>query len=767
MARNSIGSLLVSVGVDLTEFEKKMGQFQKDFGKLGEQVQDAGTQIGTAFGAVSLAIAGGLGLAVKKAADFEEGMSNIKAVSGATGAEMEKLKELALQMGADTKYSATEAAQGIEELVKAGVSMTDIVNGGLKGALSLATAGGLELAEAAEIASTALNAFRSDGLSVSSAADILAGAANASATSVGELKFGLSSVSAVASSVGMTFEDTTTALAVFAQNGLKGSDAGTSLKTMLMNLQPSTDKARALFEQLNLVTEDGASKFFTAEGNLKGLADISGILQESMKGLTDAQRMQAMETLFGSDAIRAANILFKEGTTGVTNMKTAMGKVTSEQVAADKMNNLKGSVEQLKGAFETLMISLGETLIPIIRKLADSLGGIVNWFNELSPQTKQFIVIAAAVTAALTGLAAIVAFAAVGLGFLAAAEWAVILPMLGIVAAVVAVIAIFAALAFGIKKLYDENETFRKGVQIIWEGIKKIVMAAINAILPVIKEVWSVLKENVMEVWGVIKPILQTLWDFVVSVFSGISESGSTQLQFLSGLFKTIFGAIGLQVKIAMELISATIQWALNLITTAFKLAFNAIKLVVLTVFEFVKTYINTVLDIISGIFKTVMALIRGDWQGAWRAIKETVMNVFNNIKTMLTNTKSIFLDAGKGFITALVDGIKSGASIIWDTMKDVTQKIRDFLPFSPAKVGPLSDLDQLDFAGPISNAIRGGVPDVQASMNSMLQVPDVNPNVTAESSGTTVIMQLDGKTIAKSTFAQMGGTFRLRGAVT
>jgi phage-related protein len=292
-------------------------------------------------------------------------------------------------------------------------------------------------------------------------------------------------------------------------------------------------------------------------------------------------------------------------------------------------------------------------------------------------------------------------------------------------------------------------------------------MAAINAILPVIKEVWSVLKENVMEVWGVIKPILQTLWDFVVSVFSGISESGSTQLQFLSGLFKTIFGAIGLQVKIAMELISATIQWALNLITTAFKLAFNAIKLVVLTVFEFVKTYINTVLDIISGIFKTVMALIRGDWQGAWRAIKETVMNVFNNIKTMLTNTKSIFLDAGKGFITALVDGIKSGASIIWDTMKDVTQKIRDFLPFSPAKVGPLSDLDQLDFAGPISNAIRGGVPDVQASMNSMLQVPDVNPNVTAESSGTTVIMQLDGKTIAKSTFAQMGGTFRLRGAVT
>ncbi|MGQ7101892.1 phage tail tape measure protein [Escherichia sp. SP-MK] len=130
-----------------------------------------------------------------------------------------------------------EAGQGIEELIKAGVSLTDIINGGLEGALNLATAGELELGDAAEIASTALNAFKDDNLSVAQAADLLAGAANASATSVGEMKFGLSMVSAVAAGVGLSFKDTTTALALFAQNGLKGSDAGTSLKTQTSFLQ--------------------------------------------------------------------------------------------------------------------------------------------------------------------------------------------------------------------------------------------------------------------------------------------------------------------------------------------------------------------------------------------------------------------------------------------------------------------------------------------------------------------------------------------------
>ena len=172
---------------------------------LGNHLQNAGMQIGMVFGGMTYAIGRGLKSAVEESMNFEQQMANVKAVSGSTGEEMKKLSELAVNMGETTKYSSVQAGQGIEELIKAGVSLTDIINGGLEGALNLATAGELELGEAAEIASTALNAFKADHLSVADAANILSGAANASATDVRELKYGLSASSAVAAGAGMTF----------------------------------------------------------------------------------------------------------------------------------------------------------------------------------------------------------------------------------------------------------------------------------------------------------------------------------------------------------------------------------------------------------------------------------------------------------------------------------------------------------------------------------------------------------------------------------
>lgn len=181
--------------------------------KAIDNIHKASLGFATAVGAVFVA-------SIATAANFEQKMADIKAVSGESADNMKMLTDLAMDMGKKTAFSSAEAAQGIEELVKAGVSVTDILNGGLEGALNLAIAGNIGLADAAEIASTALNAFKKDNLSVAQAADILAGAANASATDVGELKFGLSAVSAVASGTGLSFKDTATSLAVFAQNGL-------------------------------------------------------------------------------------------------------------------------------------------------------------------------------------------------------------------------------------------------------------------------------------------------------------------------------------------------------------------------------------------------------------------------------------------------------------------------------------------------------------------------------------------------------------------
>jgi TP901 family phage tail tape measure protein len=343
--------------------------------------------IKTALG-ISAAYAGfnfiknAIGGAITKSADFEARMSSIKAVTGSSAETMKQFHDAAVKAGADTAFSATEAADAIEELAKAGVSTKDILNGGLTGALNLATAGELELKEAAEIASTALNAFKRDNLSVVDAANQLAGAANASATDVHELKYGLSAVAPVASGLGLSFKDTTNALAVFAQNGLKGSDAGTSLKTMLMNLQPQTDKQAHLMEKLGIITADGSNRFFTAEGKIKSFAEVSQVLKESLSGLTEQQQQQALKTMFGTDAVRAATIAMNEGADGANKMQAEISKVTAAEVAAEKLNNLKGAIEGLSGSFETLQIKLGESVLPLFTTIVRYVDKLVDKFSQ-------------------------------------------------------------------------------------------------------------------------------------------------------------------------------------------------------------------------------------------------------------------------------------------------------------------------------------------------------------------------------------------------
>lgn len=441
---------------------------------LGNHLQNAGMQIGMVFGGMTYAIGRGLKSAVEESMNFEQQMANVKAVSGSTGEEMKKLSELSVEMGEKTKFSSVEAGKGVEELIKAGVGLTDIINGGLEGALNLATAGELELGEAAEIASTALNAFKADHLSVADAANILSGAANASATDVRELKYGLAASSAVAAGAGMTFKDTATTLAVFAQNGLKGSDAGTSLKTMLMRLNPTTKEAYNKMKDLGLITYNAqagfdflvqngitpasrsvgdiekaleqyvmktegvkkwnekcdttfrelgtssaflSSKFYDQQGHIQSLENISGILHESMKGLTDQQRSMALETLFGSDAVRGATILFKEGSKGVNEMWDAMSKVTAADVAATKIDTLKGRLTLLDSSFSTMKKTIGDALAPVVSAFVAGLQKLVDGFNALPGPIQKAIAITGGIVLALTAIATIigVVLAAVGM----------------------------------------------------------------------------------------------------------------------------------------------------------------------------------------------------------------------------------------------------------------------------------------------------------------------------------------------------------------
>jgi len=358
---------------------KSLGITSKNTKKFVDNLTKAGKKAGGILGKIlpsSFTIAAGAAAtgyvafnSLKKAMDFEAQMSSIKALTGATKQEMAQMQGLALKMGAATKYNALEAAQAIEELLKAGVTPAQVQAGALEAALNLATAGGLDLAAAAETMSTSLNAFKKDGMTAAQAANILAGTANASATGVDKLRESLNMVAPVATGIGMSFKDTNVALGLFANNGLKGSDAGTSLKTMLMNLQPTTERQIKLMQQLGLMSGK-QNAFFTAEGNLKSLAEIADVTQNSFKDLSNQQRQLAFEILFGTDAIRAANMIYTEGAKGVKNFEAAISNVTALDVAREKMNNAAGAVEEFSGAMETLQIAGLIPTMPLIRSAA-------------------------------------------------------------------------------------------------------------------------------------------------------------------------------------------------------------------------------------------------------------------------------------------------------------------------------------------------------------------------------------------------------------
>lgn len=340
-----------------------------------------GLGLGLGVNAISLLIEGLRNLSsasIGAATDFEHTMSGVKAVSGATAEQMRQLQGLALQLGKDTSFSAKQAAAGLEELVKGGISISDIMHGAAQATLNLAAAGGVNLTDAATLAANAMNQFNLKGTDMAHVADLIAGAANASAIDVDDFRLALQQSGAVASTTGFKFDDLAQAIAIMGQAGIRGSDAGTSLKTMMMNLQPETNKQKDLMRELGLTTADGANKFFDAAGKVKSMADVAQILQDATKNLTEEQRLQALQTIFGSDAIRAAAVLAKSGAAGFREMAAAMGKVTAESVATERLNNLSGALEQLRGSLETAAISTMEKFTPGLAQLALTATHLVN-----------------------------------------------------------------------------------------------------------------------------------------------------------------------------------------------------------------------------------------------------------------------------------------------------------------------------------------------------------------------------------------------------
>lgn len=360
------------------------------------------SQVGTYAGVASAAITTGLAVSVAAAMNFEAAMSSVAAVSGATGAQFDRLRQQALDLGQSTQFSATEVAQAQAELLKAGVSTADVMGGALKGSLDLAAAAQIDVANAAEISAQMLNVFGLSGREASHVADVLAAAANKSAADVSDMALFFRQAGTAADLTGQSLEDTAAAAAIFANAGIKGSDAGTSLKTMLMNLTPATEKQAAAMDEYGL-------SFENADGSFQDLDQIAGQLRDRLSGLTDVQRAQALETIFGSDAIRAASLLYEQGADGVKYWAAQVDDSGyAAEVAAIKMDNLKGDLEKLRGSIETVLIQTGSEANGALRSMVQTSTDVVNAVGSLPAGFSQAGVgaagLAVAVTAGVAGL---------------------------------------------------------------------------------------------------------------------------------------------------------------------------------------------------------------------------------------------------------------------------------------------------------------------------------------------------------------------------
>lgn len=380
--------------------------------KASRVIDRAGTNVGRtagrmrqyALGAASgfAVLAGARGIAgvvtssVDLEAKFSKTMNVLQATSGASGRQMKSLSALAMKMGADTVFSAQDAAQAMLELARGGIQPAQIAAGALKGTLTLAAAGELEMGEAANIAVKAMGAFGLKGRQMGQVAAALAGGANASSASVRDMSIALAQGGLAANSVGFSIQETTAILAGFSRAGLQGSDAGTSLKTTLDRLQPVTNSAKAAMMGLGAWSSKTGSAFVKANGEFKSAAQIAEILRKGTEKLTVAERKRLITQAFGSDAQRGATILARLGAAGVQKLTRATSDQNAAQrMAAANMKGTAGALEQFRGSVETAKLRLGQFLAPAVQRglgmLTDGLNGLPGAIRKLRPGLDQLV----------------------------------------------------------------------------------------------------------------------------------------------------------------------------------------------------------------------------------------------------------------------------------------------------------------------------------------------------------------------------------------
>lgn len=529
---------------------KNLTKEMKNFGSVsaqqiaaaGEKMQDVGGKV-EGVGKKLLPVTGavvGLGVAaVKTAADFDAAMSQVAAVSGASGEDLERLRKKAREMGEQTKFSASEAAEAMNYMAMAGWKTEDMLNG-IEGIMSLAAASGENLGSVSDIVTDALTAF---GLSAADAghfSDVLAQASSNANTNVGMMGSTFQKVAPVAGALGYSVEDMSLAIGLMANASIKAEVAGTSLKTALANMAKPTDAQAAAMKQYDI-------SLTNADGTMKSFGEVVNNLRSSLGGLSEAEQVAAASTIFGKESfagmlaiVNASEADFNKLTDAVYNCDGA-----AKNMADTMQDNLPGQLEILKSQMDELAISVGEILMPVIRDIVTHLQNFMDKLNGMSEEQQKTVVVIGLLAAALGPVIIIIGTLIQSIGAImtvapavAAALGTVKIAIAAIGGPVTIVIAVITALVLKLIHAYNTSEEFRNKVNAVFDAVGNKVNAAINTIIGVFQSGIAYYKNAVSDI--------KAAWSELVSWFSGkVSDFVSIGKNVLMGLWNGINDKVG------------------------------------------------------------------------------------------------------------------------------------------------------------------------------------------------------------------------------
>lgn len=644
--------------------------------------------------AVTLPILGLTTAAVKVGGDFEEQMSRVKAISGATGDAFEELRDQAIDLGAKTAFSAKESADGMENLASAGFDAQEIM-AAMPGLLDLAAVSGGDVALASENAATALRGFGLEADQSGHIADVFARAAADTNAEVADMGEAMKYIAPVANAMGLSIEETAAAIGIMSDAGVKGSQAGTTLRGALSRISKPTKAMRETMDELGV-------SFYDSEGNMISLQDQISLLSGSFDGLTQEQKNQALVTLYGQESLSGMMALIDKGpdSLGALTESLEQSDGAADEMARTMQDNMNSSIEQMLGAFESAAIVIQDILAPAISAVADYIGGLAEKFVS-APKWMQTAIITFGLLAAAIGPVLLVVGAFIlklqdfkiglaiirsdfpKLGKVISGLMSPLKSLFGIIAAnpiILLVAAIVAAVAAFIY-FWNTSEEFRNFWIGLWESIKATFSTA-----------WETMKVTLLTVW---ETIIALLTPIVVSVM----EIFSPMITFFIGLWEQIKTIAGAAWELIKAVIMAPILLLIDLVTGDFNRFKEDLSMIWTTIKDSISTIVLAVVKIVIGYFKAIFDTgknifngLKDFFSGIWGSIKETASNAWQSIKDTASRIWGDMVDGVSNLVNDIfgwfekikdIDLLEAGRAIIDSFLKGLKEKyegVKDFI---------------------------------------------------------------------------------------